>query len=93
MLGPTVKFFQRQVTIIEADLYCSILNQLTESRLALFPAILTRKCTCDVAVVSLLRGRTLGNSPTALRNAILEIHSEEWMRKQLRYLDDWRRYR
>ena len=61
--------------------------------MALFPAILTHKYACDVAVVSLLRGRTLGNSPTALRNAILEIHSEEWMRKQLRYLDDWQRYR
>ena len=81
------------MTIIAADLYYSILNQLTDSRLALFPAILTCKCACDVAVVSLLRGRTLGNSPTALRNAILEIHSKDWMQKQLRYLDDWQRYR
>ena len=79
--------------MINVGLYCSILNQLTESRLGLFPAILTRKYACDVAVVSLLRGRTLGNSPTALRNAIMEVHSEEWMRKQLRYLDDWQRYR
>ena len=71
----------------------SILSQLTESRLALFPAILTYKCACDVAVVSILRGRTRGNSPNALRNQVLEIHSEEWMRNQLRYLDDWRRYR
>ena len=84
---------QWQLTVINVGLCCSILNQLTESRLGLFPAILTRKYACDVAVVSLLRGRTLGNSPTALRNAIMEVHSEEWMRKQLRYLDDWQRYR
>ena len=70
-----------------------ILSQLIESRLALFPVILTQKCTCDMAVVSFLRGWTRGNSPSALQNAILEIHSEEWMRKQLRYIDDWRWYR
>lgn len=69
-----------------------ILNQLTESRLAQFPAILTRKCACDKAVVSLLRGRTLGNSSNALRNALLELHSEEWMQKQHRYLEDCRWY-
>ena len=40
-----------------------------------------------MAVVSLLRSQTLGNSPTVLRNAVVEIHSEEWMRKQLRHLD------
>lgn len=74
-------------------IFYRILSQLTESRLALFPAILTCKCACDMAVVSLLRGRTLGNSPTALWNAILEIHSKEWMRKQLKYLDNWQRYR
>ena len=33
-----------------------------------------------MVVVSLPRGWTLGDSPTALQNAILEIHSEEWMR-------------
>ena len=74
-------------------LYYSILSQLTESRLAQFPAILTRKCACDMAVVSLLRGQTSGNSPSALRNALQEIHSEEWMRKQVMYCDDWQRYR
>ena len=41
--------------------------------MALFPAILTHKHACDVAVVSLLRSRTLGNSPAALCNAVLEI--------------------
>ena len=68
----------------------SMLSQLTKSRLALFSAILTRKCACDMAIMSLLRGRTRGNSPSALWNQVLEIHSKEWMRiKQLRYLDNW----
>ena len=71
----------------------SLLIQLTESQVSLFPAILTYHLACDKAVVSLLRGRTLGNSPTALRNAVYEVHCEEWTRKQLRYLDDCRRYR
>ena len=64
-----------------------VLNQLTESRQAFFSVILAQKYACDVAVVSLLRSQTLGNSPTVLRNAVVEIHSEEWMRKQLRHLD------
>jgi len=35
----------------------------------------------------------MGNSPAALRNAILELHTEEWLCKQLQYLDDCRRFR
>ena len=69
------------------------MSQLIESQVSLFPAIMTYHLACDKAVVSLLRGRTLGNSPTALHNALYEVHYEEWMRKQLRYLDDCWRYR
>ena len=39
-----------------------------------------------------MSGWALGNGFTGLWNAILEIHSEEQMRKQLKYLDDWQRY-
>ena len=70
-----------------------LLKQLPESQLSLFPAILTRMLGCDKAVISLLRSRTLGNSATALRSSIFEIHSEEWLRKQLRYYDDCIKYR
>jgi len=35
----------------------------------------------------------MGNSPTALWNAIPELHIEEWLHKQLQYLDDCRRFR
>ena len=48
----------------------SLLIQLTESQVSLFPAILTYPLACDKAVVSLLRGQTLGNGPTALHNAV-----------------------
>ena len=53
------------------------MSQLIESQVSLFPAILTYHLACDEAVVSLLRGWTLGNSPTALRNAFYEVHCEE----------------
>ena len=51
-----------------------------------FQIILTWKSACDMSVISMLRSRTLGNSPTALYNNILEMHSDEYMRKVLSYL-------
>jgi hypothetical protein len=38
------------------------------------------------SVVGLLRSRTLGNSPTTLRNTLQELHSEEWLHRQMDYL-------
>ena len=70
-----------------------MLQQLTVDVRSRFPAVLTRKYGCDVAVVGLLRARTLGNSPTALCHNLHEVHSEEWMRKQLSYLGDCERHR
>lgn len=61
--------------------------------MAHFPVIMTKKYACDKAVVSLLRSRTLGNSPTALRNTLLELHSEEWVKKQLAFLEDCQRHK
>ena len=69
-----------------------ILSQLPDGMRAHFPVVLTRKYACDIAVISLLRGRTLGNSPSAFRNNLQEVHSEEWLRKQLVYLQDCRRH-
>ena len=65
-----------------------VMLQLPDCVRARFPAILTYKCACDMALVSLLRARTMGNSPTALCMNILEVHSEEWLKKQLMYLGD-----
>lgn len=70
-----------------------MLTQLTTDVRSRFPAVLTRKYACDVAVVTLLRARTLGNSPTALCHNLQEVHSEQWMRKQLSYLGDCERHR
>ena len=65
-----------------------MLDQLTDGMRASFPAILTHKYACDEAVLSLLRARTLGNSSTALQHNLHELHSEDWLRRQLRYLTD-----
>ena len=70
-----------------------ILDQLPDSVQARFPVVLTYKYACDRAVIALLRARTLGNSSSALRNNILEVHSQEWLKKQLMYLGDCCRHR
>lgn len=70
-----------------------IMNQLVDAKKAHFPAVLTYKKACDRSVITMLRGRTLGNSSSTLRNGILEIHSEEWLRKSLMYLSDCKAHR
>ena len=63
-----------------------MLQQLTDGMRCRFPVILTHKFACDTAVVTLMRARTTGNTPTAMRNNLHELHSEEWLKKQLAYL-------
>ena len=70
-----------------------MIAQLADGVRAYFPVTLTRKYACDQSVVTLLRARTLGNSPTALCHNLQELHSEEWLRKQLCYLTDCKRHR
>ncbi len=41
-----------------------------------FPAALTRKYACDTGIISMLRSRTFGNSPTSARNQIKELQKE-----------------
>ena len=65
-----------------------MLSQLTDSIRGQFLVILIRKYACDVSVMTLLRSQTLGNSSTALRNEVLEVHSTEWLKKHLSYLSD-----
>ncbi len=65
-----------------------MLNQLAEGVRIQFPIVLTYRYACDISIVSLLRARTLGNSPSALCNNLLEVHTEEWLRRQLHYLSD-----
>ncbi|KAF0300410.1 hypothetical protein FJT64_027089 [Amphibalanus amphitrite] len=53
-----------------------LLRQLPDGRRGLFPAVLTQKLACDRAVIVHMRGRTLGNSPTACRNSTAELHDD-----------------
>ena len=68
-----------------------MLDQLTTDVWFRFPAVLTQKYACDMAVMTLLRDRTLGNSPTTLCHNLQEVHSKEWVRQQLSYLGDCER--
>lgn len=52
-----------------------LMEQLSDGVRAHFPAVLTHKCACDREVIAMLRSRTLGNSPTALHNKLLEMHT------------------
>ncbi|XP_064391951.1 uncharacterized protein LOC135339658 isoform X4 [Halichondria panicea] len=70
-----------------------ILDQLDEGLRSHFPAVLTRQYGCDKSVITLLRSRTLGNSPSALRNKVWEVHSDHFLAQQLRYLSDCKRHR
>ena len=63
-----------------------MLAQLTDDVRAKFPVIVTEQYACDATVAVLLRGRTLGNSPTTLRNVIMEVHSEEWLKRNMVFM-------
>ena len=67
----------RKRTIFSYD--DKILNQLPFGIRVQLTVVLTYKYACDQAVVSLLRSKTLGNSPTTLQHKFLEVHSEESM--------------
>lgn len=70
-----------------------ILHQLDPAHRLQFPAVLTYKGACDISVITLLRSRTLGNSPSLLHHSIHEMHSEAWLKQVLLYLADCQRHR
>ena len=70
-----------------------MLEQFPSGVRAYFPAVLTWKYACDQAVVTLFWAKTPGNSPSALRNNLMEVHCEEWLRRHLSYLGDCERHR
>ena len=55
-----------------------LIDQLPDGLRGRYPVVTSHNSACDRAVVGLMRGRTLGNSPTALSQAISERHSEEY---------------
>ncbi|CAM4571621.1 unnamed protein product [Leuciscus chuanchicus] len=65
-----------------------VLGQLDPAHRVQFPAILTYKLPCDIAVVVMLRERSLGNSATQLYKKLCESHSEAWMRRSIQYLGE-----
>ncbi|XP_058509620.1 uncharacterized protein LOC131475475 [Solea solea] len=63
-----------------------ILDQLDLAHRNEFPAVLTYKLSCDMAVIGLLKERTLGNGVARLRASLVEHHSREWMARTIKYL-------
>ena len=43
-------------------------------------------------LLTMLRSCTLRNSPTAVQNTILELHSENWLKRSTMYLQDCQRH-
>lgn len=69
------------------------MSQLDEGRRQLFPVIPTLHYACDRRVITFLRAKSMGNSPSLLRNNLVELYTEEWMRHVGAYLSDCARYR
>ena len=59
-----------------------ILDQLPDGVRARFPVVLMYKYACNRAVVSLLCARTLGNSPTALRQNIFKVYTQRGVARE-----------
>ncbi|XP_044025644.1 uncharacterized protein LOC122863319 [Siniperca chuatsi] len=70
-----------------------ILGQLDLAHQERFPAVLTYKLSCDKTVIGMLKERTLGNSASRLRAALVEQHTREWMGRSMSYLSVLRKLR
>ena len=66
------------ITMFVIEFWISCLSHTCSSFLLY---LLTYKLRCDRNVAALLRERIPGNSPTALRNVLLKLHTDEWLRK------------
>ena len=65
-----------------------VLEQLDPGHRSQFPVIITRKLSCDIRVIRLLRQRGFGNSPTLLYKKLLEQHDESRLMKEIQYMTD-----
>lgn len=70
-----------------------IMDQLPQGVSRQFPAVLTYKYAADVAIISLLRACTLGNSPSAMQNNLRELHSDMWLKRSVVYLSACKRHK
>ncbi|XP_026105801.1 uncharacterized protein LOC113077691, partial [Carassius auratus] len=66
----------------------AVLQQLDLAHRAEFRVILTRKYACDIRVLRLLRERGMGNGPVRIIGQLRENHSEEWLKRALRYTSE-----
>ena len=66
----------------------NILDQLDAGHKAQFPCVMTHKGAVSKWTITLLRLRTLGNTPTAMHNTLSECHRELWLRRAQHYLTD-----
>ena len=69
-----------------------LLSQLADGIRGRFPVLISHKSAVDRAVPMLMRDRTPGNSPTALRQAVTELHSQEYAFRLQAYLSDCKRH-
>lgn len=70
-----------------------IIRQIPQEIAIRFDVTMTQKYACTSSIAELLRSRTLGNSPTALRNSICEAHSSTWMQRTATYMGDCLRHK
>lgn len=66
------------------------ISQLDIGHRIQFPCLLTHKLGCDMQVVRLMRQRGLGNSSSPLQKQLEEQHAENWLGKQIQFLNDYR---
>ncbi|XP_052450243.1 uncharacterized protein LOC128011639 [Carassius gibelio] len=66
----------------------AVLQQLDLAHRSEFRVILTRKYACDIRVLRLLRERAMGNGPVRIIGQLRENHSEEWLKRALRYTSE-----
>ncbi|XP_026109429.1 uncharacterized protein LOC113081601 [Carassius auratus] len=66
----------------------AVLQQLDLAHRSEFRVILTRKYACDIRVLRLLRERGMGNGPVRIIGQLRENHSEEWLKRALRYTSE-----
>ena len=70
-----------------------LVAQLSDSLRDRYPVVTSHRFAIDRTLLGLMRGRTLGNSPTALAASIAEQHSEDYCLRSLAYLGDCDRHR
>ncbi|XP_071963285.1 uncharacterized protein [Antedon mediterranea] len=70
----------------------NILEQLDLPHRLQFPAVLSYRLACDNRVLQLLKYRGFGNSPSQLRQQVLEQHARRWNERVALYLQDCKKF-